>query len=108
MIGCVTQQGLEESNKAAAAKAFADRGATAGPDEPMFPGRALDPESIDRPYISAGHAAISPGNCPPNAEPDRVRPSWRAGVAGDGPAAVSVRDWQAGIRPLPGVPEGSS
>ena len=76
------------------------------------------------PYIDAGHAADSPSNEPGrpresgqgeiaagqhlsdgphgvpglDAQPQRVRPDWRAGVMGDGPIAAGIREQHAGVQ----------
>lgn len=99
---CVTAEGIAAANERAV-KAYADRGISDGPGTPMAPGRAPEPQSCGRPYLTEGRAADSPGN-----SPQRMRLSWRAGVAGDGPVAMRVRDWQAGPVPLPVVPGGGA
>lgn len=100
MIGCVTQEAIDRQN-AAAAKAY-------------------------RPYLSVGHGAESPSNEPGrsresgpgeiaaghrlgdgphgvpglDAQPQRVRPPWQAGVMGDGPMAAGIRDQRAGVQAI--------
>jgi hypothetical protein len=49
-------------------KAYQDRGVTAGPADGLQPGR-LDPASVDRPYLSGGHAARAPQSQPPRSSP---------------------------------------
>lgn len=58
----------------AARKAYEERGATAGPGEPLEPGPQDGPERYERPYVSEGHAAESPMAEPPRANPMPAMP----------------------------------
>lgn len=57
-----------ELEPGASAKAFAERGADEGPGSFTEPGR-LEPESVDRDYISDGHSAPSPQQEGPRTNP---------------------------------------
>ena len=89
MIGAITQEAIDASNKAY-------RDAAPGPGSAPEPGQ-VPAEDFQRPYIAAGHGADSPGN----ADMSRVALSWRAGVAGDGPVAWRVANWQPGMLAVP-------
>ena len=100
MIGAVTQEAIEASN----CKAYNHRGASPGPGPESVPVPGEVPvEDYDRPYLTDGEAADSPGNA---GVPRHVRFDWRAGVAGEGPVAGRVRLWPAGPQPVAQLPGG--
>ncbi len=74
------------ADDAAARKGYQDRGIMPGPARPVEPGR-LEPGSVDRDYLSAGHASESPQAGPPRQNP---MPNMVHAVLPDAPMAARI------------------
>lgn len=92
----VTEQGRQElarrqaaAQKAAQSPVFHEHGVAEGPSQPMAPGR-IEAEDFNRPLITEGHEAASPGHDPAHHMAEAVRRGVLRPVDLSGSRAMAV------------------